>query len=257
LSWDFVAVAIEASLKAGAIQRSRYGQEVEIHHKGTIDLVTAVDKECEAAILETIRSRFPDHDIVSEETALARTGARHVWFVDPLDGTTNFAHGYPCFAAAVALTVDGEVVAGAVYDPLRDDLFSAERGAGSYLNGRRMHVSTSDDLIASLLITGFPYDIQEETEIKLRRFVRMMGLARAIRRDGSAAIDLCYVAAGRADGFWEDRLQPWDLLAAKLMIEEAGGRVSRYDGRPLGLQADEIAASNGALHEKFLAALRS
>jgi myo-inositol-1(or 4)-monophosphatase len=256
VSGDFVAVAAEAALAAGAIQRARYGQEIEIRHKGTIDLVTEVDKECETAILAVIRARYPDHDVVSEETDLARRGSRQVWFVDPLDGTTNFAHGYPCFAASIALAVDGEVVAGAVYDPLREDLFTGERGAGSYHNGRRMRVSDSTELVSSLLITGFPYDIHEETETKLRRLVRMMGLARAIRRDGSAAIDLCYVAAGRAEAFWEDRLQPWDMLAGKLMIEEAGGRVSRYDGRPLGLEPDEIAASNGVLHEKLLTALR-
>jgi myo-inositol-1(or 4)-monophosphatase len=256
VSWDFVGVASEACLKAGAIQRARYGQEIEIRHKGAINLVTEVDRECEDAILAVIRSRFPDHDVVSEETALARRGSRQVWFVDPLDGTTNFAHGYPCFAAAVALTIDGEVVAGAVYDALHEDLFTAERGAGSFHNGRRMRVSESADLLTSLLLTGFPYDIHEETQAKLRRFARMMGLARAIRRDGSAAIDLAYVAAGRVDGFWEDRLEPWDLLAGKLMIEEAGGRVTRYDGRPLGVEPDEIVASNGVLHEKLLAVLR-
>jgi myo-inositol-1(or 4)-monophosphatase len=256
LSWDFVAVAAEASLRAGAIQSAHYGQDIEILHKGTIDLVTEVDKACETAILDTIRSRFPDHDVVSEETSFARTGSRYVWFVDPLDGTTNFAHGYPCFAAAVALTLDGAVVAGAVYDPLHGDLYTAERGAGSHHNGRRMSVSSSAELITSLLITGFPYDIHEDTAGKLRRFCRVMSQARAIRRDGSAAVDLCLVAAGRADGFWEDRLQPWDMLAGNLMIEEAGGRISRYDGGPLGLEPDELAASNGALHEALLAVLR-
>lgn len=256
MSGDFVALAAQAALRAGAIQRARYGQEIEIRHKGTIDLVTEVDKECEGAILAVIRERYPDHDVVSEESDLVQRGARHVWFVDPLDGTTNFAHGYPCFASAIALAIDGEVVAGAVYDALHEDLFTAERGAGSFHNGRRMQVSDSADLVSSLLITGFPYDIHEETEAKLRRFVRVMGLARAIRRDGSAAIDLAYVAAGRAEAFWEDRLQPWDMLAGKLMIEEAGGRVSCYDGRPLGLGPGEIAASNGALHDTLLAALR-
>ncbi len=253
----FVVTAIEAALRAGEVQQARYGQVIEVERKGTpIDLVTEVDKECERIVLETLRGRFPGHDYVTEETALARTGARQVWFVDPLDGTLNFAHAYPCFCVSIALAVDGEVVVGVVFDPLRGDLFTAERGAGSFHNGRRMHVSSSEELITSLLITGFAYDIHDDTAFKLRRFVHMMGRARAVRRDGSAAIDLCYVAAGRADGFWEDRLQPWDMHAGNLMIEEAGGRVSRYDGRRLGLEAGELAASNGHLHERLLEALR-
>jgi myo-inositol-1(or 4)-monophosphatase len=248
--------AIDAALRAGEIQRRRYGQEIEIEHKGAIDLVTEVDRQCEALILEALRGRYPNHDVVTEETRLARKGSRFVWFVDPLDGTTSFAHGYPCFAVSIALAVDGEVVVGVVHDPLRDDLFTTERGTGSFHNGRRMRVSTSAELITSLLITGFPYDVHVDTPIKLKRFMHVMSLARAVRRDGSAALDLCYVAGGRGVGFWEDRLCPWYLLAGKLMIEEAGGRVTRYDGGPLGLEAGEIAASNGRLHEKLLAALR-
>jgi myo-inositol-1(or 4)-monophosphatase len=253
----FVVTAIEAALRAGEIQKARYGQEIAVERKGTaIDLVTEVDKQCEGVVLETLRSRFPDHDYVTEETALTRSGARHVWYVDPLDGTLNFAHGYPCFCVSIALAIDGEVVVGVVHDPLRGDLFTGERGGGSFHNGRRLRVSSSEELITSLLITGFAYDIHDDTAAKLRRFVHMMGRARAIRRDGSAALDLCYVAAGRADAFWEDRLQPWDMHAGNLMIEEAGGRVSRYDGRRLGLEADEVAASNGRLHERLLEALR-
>jgi len=252
----FLLTAIDAALRAGEIQRRRYGQAIEIERKGTaIDLVTEVDKECEAAILEGLRRRFPDHDIVTEETHLERSGSRYCWFVDPLDGTVNFAHGYPCFAVSIALAVDGEIVVGVVHDPLRADLFTAERGAGSFHNGRRMRVSEADQLVNSLLITGFPYDVHTDTQAKLRRFVHMMSQARAVRRDGSAAIDLCYVAAGKADGFWEDRLNPWDVLAGSLMIEEAGGRITRYDDSPLGLTADQVAASNGRLHEKLLQAL--
>lgn len=255
MSDQLVAVATQAALRAGQIQKQRYGQRIEIRHKGVIDLVTEVDRACEDVILETLRSRFPEHDIVTEETQLERRGSRYVWFVDPLDGTTNYAHGYPCFCASVAATCDGEVVAGAVYEPLREELFTAERGAGAHLNGRRLRVSESSELLQSLLVTGFPYDLRDDLVGKLRLFNRFMGVARAIRRDGAAALDLANLAAGRIDAFWEERLQPWDMLAAKLMIEEAGGRLTRYDGSPTGLRADEVLASNGALHEAMMAVI--
>jgi myo-inositol-1(or 4)-monophosphatase len=251
-----VAVAAEAVVRAGAIQLEHYGQGVKVDYKGEIDLVTDVDLACEKVILEVIRSRFPEHDIVTEETALARTGSRYVWLVDPLDGTINFAHAYPMFSASVALAVDGEVVAGAVFDPIRDELFTGERGAGAHLNGRRLGVTKADALIRSLLITGFPYDLHERLAERLRPFVRVIGRARAIRRAGSAAIDLSYVAAGRADGFWEAVLKPWDMGAGRLMVEEAGGRVTRHDGTPVGLGPDEILATNGLIHDELMRALR-
>ncbi len=256
VSWKFVAVAMEAVLRAGVLQKARYGDPTLIvEHKGTIDLVTEVDKSCEKAILEILRGRFPDHDIVTEESDLARTGSRYVWFVDPLDGTTNFAHSYPFFCSSVALTVDGEVVAGAVYDCVKNELFSAERGAGAHLNGRRLSVTSREDLLQAMLVTGFPYDLRDDLVGKLRIFNRFMGEARAIRRDGAAALDLSYVAAGRADGFWEELLHPWDLMAGKLMVEEAGGVVTRFDGTSLGLAADEVVAANPALHRRMLAVL--
>ena len=256
MSWRLLAVATEAALRAGAIQKERYGQELRIDYKGETDLVTEVDRDCESAVLETIRSRFPDHDVVTEETAFVGTGARTVWFVDPLDGTVNFAHGYPFFCASVAAAVDGRVVAGAVYDPIKEELFTAERGAGAHLNGRRLRVSRSTELIRSLLVTGFPYDVREDLAGKLRWFNRLMGQARAVRRDGSAALDLCYVGAGRFDGFWEERLNSWDMAAGNLVVEEAGGRVSRFDGTALGLGHDEIVATNGGIHEAMLGVLQ-
>jgi myo-inositol-1(or 4)-monophosphatase len=256
LSWRHLAVATEAVLRAGRIQIERYASGVPVEYKGEIDLVTEVDRACELAILDTIRSRYPAHDIVTEETDLARTGARHVWFVDPLDGTVNFAHSYPMFCASVALAIDGEVVAGAVFDPVRDELFSAERGSGAHLNGRRLAVTTADALIRSLVITGFPYDLHEKLEERLRPFNKLMGLARAVRRDGSAALDLCYVAAGRADGFWEVVLKPWDMHAGRLIVEEAGGKATRLDGSPLGLGPDGVVATNGLIHDALVAALR-
>lgn len=256
MSWKHLAVATEAVLRAGGIQKKRYGQRIEIHHKGEIDLVTEVDRACEAAILDLLRSRFPGHDIVTEESTIERTGSRYVWFVDPLDGTTNFTHGYPFFCSSVALTVNGEVVAGAVFDPLKEELFTSERGSGAHLNGAKLRVSSSRDLLRSLLVTGFPYDLRGDLQRSLRLFNRFMGRARGIRRDGAAALDLCYLAAGRVDGFWEERLKPWDIMAGDLMVEEAGGRVSRFDGTPVELRADEVLATNALLHDAMLEVLR-
>ncbi len=244
-------------MRAGALQKARYGDPtLVVEHKGAIDLVTEVDRTCERAILEILRARFPDHDVVTEESHIERTGSRYVWFVDPLDGTTNFAHSYPFFCTSIALTVDGEVVAGAVYDCVKNELFSAERGGGAHLNGRRLSVTARDELLTALLVTGFPYDLRDDLVSKLGVFNRFMGEARAIRRDGAAALDLSYVAAGRVDGFWEELLQPWDLMAGRLMVEEAGGVVTRFDGTSLGLRADEIVAANPALHRRMLAILR-
>jgi myo-inositol-1(or 4)-monophosphatase len=243
-------------VRAGRIQRERYGSAVAVEMKGDIDLVTEVDHACELAILETIRSRYRGHDIVTEETDLARTGSHHVWFVDPLDGTTNFAHSYPMFCSSVALAFEGEVVAGAVFDPLRDELFTAEKGGGAYLNGRRLQVSKAKTLLESLLITGFPYDLHDRLEERLRPFNRLMGRARAVRRDGAAALDLCYVAAARADGFWESILKPWDMHAGRLVVAEAGGRATRLDGGALGLGPDGLVATNGLIHDELVSLLR-
>jgi myo-inositol-1(or 4)-monophosphatase len=256
VTWDFLATATEAALQAGAIQKTRYGQTLEIHHKGEIDIVTEVDRACEQAVLTLIRARFPDHDIVTEETALDRTGSRYVWYVDPLDGTTNFAHAYPFFCASVALTVDGQAVAGAVYDCLKEELFTAERGVGAFLNGQRLRVSGATALIDSLLVTGFPYDLRADPAHALRLFHAFIPHAQAIRRDGAAALDLAYVAAGRVDGFFEERLNPWDMMAGALMVEEAGGRVSRFDGSAPGLRADQVVAAGPALQALMLDVLR-
>ena len=256
-SKNAVAVAAEAVLMAGALQKARYGaKDLDIQHKGEIDLVTEVDKACEAAVVALLRSRFPDHDIVTEETDLARRGSRYVWFLDPLDGTTNYAHGYPFFCCSLALTLDGQPIAGAVYDCIKEELFTAEKGAGAHLNGRRLQVTDRSDLLRSLLTTGFPYDMRADITAALRLFNRFMGVARAIRRDGAAALDLSYVAAGRADGFWEEKLHPWDVMAGALLITEAGGVVSRFDGSPLALVADQVVAANPALHAAMMDVLR-
>lgn len=248
-------IAAEAVLRAGAIQKARYGLEVEVGLKGKIDLVTAVDRDCESAILQVLSERMPDADVITEETDVPLTGARRVWYVDPLDGTTNFAHGYPCFCASVALVEDGRPVAGAIFDPLRDELFTAARGGGAYSNGARMRVSSRDRLDSSLVATGFPYDVHRRLDDRLRLFNHMVGRARGIRRDGAAAIDLAYVACGRLDGFWEESLKPWDVFAGALMIEEAGGRLSRFGGEPLGLDVEETLASNGRIHDQLVEAI--
>ena len=256
-SVDYTAVAAEAVLRAGAIQKARYGQPIEVRHKGPVDLVTDVDRQCEDAILEILRARTPGFDIVTEETQLAKTGSRFCWYVDPLDGTTNYAHGYPCFNASVALAQDGVVVAGAVYEPLRAELFTAERGSGAHLNGRRLQVSSTTDLKNALMVTGFPYDIHEKTNDRLRYFNLFIRHARAIRRDGAAALDLSFVAAGRFDAFFEESLQPWDVLAGGLIVEEAGGRISDFAGGPIGLQGAQVLASNGRLQDAMLELLRA
>lgn len=255
LGSSYAAVAAEAVLEAGALQRERYGQRLQVELKGEIDLVTDVDRACEDLVLRRLRLRFPDHDIVTEERHLERRGRSHVWFVDPLDGTTNYAHAYPFFCCSVGLAVEGRPTAGAVYDPLRQELFTAERGGGAFLNGRPLRVSDASELLRSLLVTGFPYDLREDLSGKLRLFNRFMGHARAIRRDGAAALDLCYVAAGRVDAFWEERLHPWDMMAGSVIVEEAGGRVTRFDGSSTGLAADEVLATNGRLHPAMLEVL--
>jgi myo-inositol-1(or 4)-monophosphatase len=255
VGYDFLATAAEAALRAGALQKAAYGHEQQIQLKGEIDIVTEVDKACEQAIVALIRERFPGHDIVTEETALARTGSRHLWFVDPLDGTTNFAHGYPFFCASVALTVDGEVVAGAVYDCIKQELFTAERGVGAFVNGSRLRVAAAADLNDSLLITGFPYNLRQDPAGALRLFNAFIPHARAIRRDGAAALDMSYVAAARANGFFEERLNPWDMMAGTLLVQEAGGVVTRFDGSPVGLRADQVVAANPELHRRMLEVL--
>lgn len=249
----FLATAIEVVTAAGALQRARFGQVVRVDKKGTIDLVTEVDVEVERMARALLGARFPEHDILAEELGGGRAGASHRWVFDPLDGTTNFAHGVPIFCASLALEIDGEAVVGAVFDPNRQELFTAERGVGAWLNGAPIRVSDTGALIDALLVTGFPYDVHDRLEAVMRLFAAYVGRARAIRRLGSAAIDLCWVAAGRMDGFWEENLQPWDTRAGALLVEEAGGRVTGLDGAAWDPYARHLLASNGPLHDAMLA----
>jgi myo-inositol-1(or 4)-monophosphatase len=250
-----LAVACEAVLRAGAIQKARYGTELAVDHKGVIDIVTEVDRACEEAVLRVLRRSFPSHDVVTEEQEIERRGRSHVWYVDPLDGTVNYAHAYPFFCVSVGLTIDGRRAVGAVYDPIKDELFTAARGEGARLNGRLLHVGSRERLLDALLVTGFPYDVRDHLDARLRHFVRFMGEAQAVRRDGAAALDLAYLAAGRIDGFWEERLKPWDVVAGSLLVEEAGGVVSRFDGSALADDVDEYVASNVPLHAAMLEVL--
>lgn len=247
----FLATAIEVVTAAGALQRARFGTGVRVEKKGAIDLVTEVDVDVERLARALLQSRFPDHDILAEEMGGERETASHRWVFDPLDGTTNFAHGVPIFCASLALEIDGEAVVGAVFDPNRQELFTAERGVGAWLNGTPIRVSATTDLIDALLVTGFPYDVHQTLEDVVGLFGAFVGRARAIRRLGSAALDLCWVGAGRMDGFWEERLQPWDTRAGALIVEQAGGRLSGLDGADWNSRGADLLASNGHLHDQM------
>jgi myo-inositol-1(or 4)-monophosphatase len=250
----FLATAIEIVTRAGAIQQARFGSDVHVDKKGTIDLVTDVDVEVERMCRALLAARFPDHDILAEEMGDAGgSGRSHRWVFDPLDGTTNFAHGVPIFCASLALEIDGEAVVGAVFDPNRQELFTAERGVGAWMNGAPIRVSSTAAVIDAMLVTGFPYDVHETLDEVIGLFAAFVAKARAIRRLGSAAIDLCWVAAGRMDAFWEQRLKPWDTRAGALLVAEAGGTVSGLDGAAWDPAGGHLLASNGPLHEALLA----
>jgi myo-inositol-1(or 4)-monophosphatase len=230
-----------------------------VDKKGSIDLVTEVDLACERMCRALLAERFPEHDILAEELSdpAEPASGRCRWVFDPLDGTTNYAHGVPIFCASLALEIDGKAEVGAVYDPTREELFTAERGVGAFLNGAPLHVSPTGTLIDALLVTGFPYDVHQQTGDLVEMFGAFLGTARAVRRLGAAALDLCYVAAGRFEGFWEQRLKPWDVAAGALIVEEAGGRVTGMDGSPFDPASAHLVASNGHLHDQMLAVIRN
>jgi myo-inositol-1(or 4)-monophosphatase len=255
----WLATAAEIVLRAGDIQRVRRESGFQVAKKGEIDLVTEVDLECEQMCRAVIAERFPDHDVLAEEQgsgASGSRGARHRWIFDPLDGTTNYAHGLPIFCSSLGLEVDGQVVVGAIYDPTRRELFTAERGQGAYLNGAALRVSATATLLDALLVTGFPYDVHKQSRDLVELFGAFLGRARAVRRLGSAALDLCYVAAGRFEAFWEQHLYPWDVAAGALIVEEAGGRVTGMDGAPFDPAAAHLVASNGRVHGEVLAVIQ-
>jgi myo-inositol-1(or 4)-monophosphatase len=251
---QMIEIAIEAARAAGEIQLARYGAALEVRHKGAVDLLTDVDLRCEEAIRAVLCRRAPGTVILGEEEGGTGEGADR-WVVDPLDGTTNYAHGYPLFCASIAWEEGNRVRAGAIYDPLRGEMFAATEGMGAELNGRRIRVSSTGDLAQALLATGFPYD-RATNPRNYQEFCRLTQLTQGVRRGGSAALDLAYVACGRLDGFWEPGLKPWDLAAGTLMVVEAGGAVTGYRGEPFNPCDTDVAASNGKLHAALLAALK-
>jgi myo-inositol-1(or 4)-monophosphatase len=250
--------ALETARQAGQVLLEKFGREIHVTKKGDINLVTDADLASEALIIERIRSYYPKHSILAEEAGNAVVsggGNTWKWIIDPLDGTTNYAHGYPCFCVTIALEHDGEIVLGVTFDPTRNELFAAERGRGASLNNKPIRVSHTEELGDALIVTGFPYDFKDRDDFA-RHLTEMLLRSRGVRRDGSAAIDMAYVACGRFDGFWEEGLHAWDVAAGVLMIEEAGGQVSYYDGSPFSVYEPPICASNGLLHTQLLDVLK-
>ncbi len=253
--------AVETAREAGQILLEKFGRKIVVHKKGDINLVTEADFASEKHIIERIKSHYPKHSILAEESGASdnvsdeKSDDKWKWIIDPLDGTTNFAHGYPCWCVTIAVEHNGEIVLGVTFDPTRNELFAAEKGRGATLNGRKIQVSDTAKLKDALLCTGFPYDVAERENFA-RHFTGFVQNARGIRRDGSAAIDMAYVACGRFDGFWEEGLQPWDVAAGVLLVEEAGGRVSYYDDSPFSIYAPPICADNGLIHREMLDVLR-
>ena len=251
--------AIETAREAGQLLLEKFGRQISISRKGETNLVTEADLASEALVLERIRSRYPRHSLLAEESGHTTSVDGHSswrWIIDPLDGTTNFAHGYPCFAVTMALEHEGDIVVGVTYDPTRDEMFAVEKGRGASMNNKPIRVSDTAVLKDSLLVTGFPYEVTKREELTRHLTAFLLG-ARGVRRDGSAAIDLAYVACGRFDGFWEDGLNPWDVAAGMLMIEEAGGRLSDYKGNVCHHNRPPLCATNGLIHSQMIEILGS
>lgn len=247
----YLELAVAAAKKAGAIQRRRLGKLTGFRLKGVANIVTQVDLLCEEAVIALIRRRFPDHAFLAEERGKQETVASDfLWVIDPLDGTTNYAHAYPLFCVSIGLLVKGRIEVGVVFDPQHQELFTATRGRGAFLNGRRIRVSRVSQLEDALLCTGFSYDRGERLRASLDAFVKLLPYPQAIHRDGCAALDICYTACGRYDGFWEHHLNPWDVAAGTLILEEAGGKVSDLQGRPISIYEKIFFGSNGRIHEE-------
>lgn len=246
---------LAAAFKGAMVLRARFGRLLEIRKKDVTDLVTDADLQSEKVIIETIREQFPDHGILAEESGRQAGSNGCQWIIDPLDGTTNFAHRVGIFAISIAFFKDREALFGLVLNPLSGELFSAVRGLGATLNGQAIQVSTTGHVQDSLLATGFPYNLKPVLPGLTRRFTRCLTAARGIRRLGAAALDLCYVACGRYDGFWEERLKPWDTAAGMLIASEAGARITDFSGRPFAPAMKAILTTNGRIHAEMLALL--
>ena len=249
----FLDIATEAAMVAGVILQTYWGKLEAVEEKGRPgDLVTAADKDAEAAILKVLRRHVPEHSILAEESgALGNQQSKYLWAIDPLDGTTNYAHQYPIAAVSVGLLISGTPQVGAIYNPFRDELFRAARGLGATRNRRPIQVSQTSDLSKSLLVTGFAYDRRETSDNNYAEFCHLTHLTQGVRRSGSASLDLSDVACGRLDGYWERGLSPWDVVAGIILVEEAGGKVTAYDGSPLVIDSGRILATNGQIHDQL------
>jgi myo-inositol-1(or 4)-monophosphatase len=249
---QYLETAIDLARAAGDVLNHYASREKLVEFKGQANLVTIADKESEELIISGILSRYPGHSILAEESGSTQPGGSVRWVIDPLDGTTNFAHGYPFYCVSIGVEENGESVCGVVYDPVRDELFSAARGAGAFCNGEPLKVSTVDVLSRALLITGFPYDFRERLDSVMHQFREFMVASLAVRRGGAAALYLCFGAAGRLVGFWELNLQAWDTAAGRVVLEEAGGRVTDFKGGPFSVYLKEILATNGKIHDEMI-----
>ena len=242
--------------KAGKLLKENFDVSRKVHYKGTVDLVTNFDRQSQGLICQELSSRFPGHDFLAEEGINEQRGSEYCWIIDPLDGTTNYAHHFPVFSVSIALEYRKEIILGVVYDPMRDEMFSAFKGGGAFLNGKKVKVSSINVLNQSLLATGFPYDIRETEVNNIDHFSNFALRTQAVRRCGSAALDLCYVGCSRFDGFWELKLHPWDVAAGSLIVQEAGGVVSDFKNGSLNIFGTEVLASNGKIHEEMINVLR-
>lgn len=248
---------IQISKEAGEIIREGFGKKFFLEYKTNLsNYVTEIDKKSEAAIISFVKKEFPGHAVLAEESGEYKTSSEYLWVIDPLDGTSNFAHGLPIFSVSIGVQKNEETICGVVYDVMRDEIYSSEKGSGSFRNEQKLHVSINDNLRKSMLVTGFPYDIADNPDFAIERFAAFLKASSAVRRLGSAAIDLCYVAAGVFDGFWEVFLNPWDMAAGKLLVEEAGGRVTDFEGLPMNIFNKQILATNGKVHDSMINVLK-
>jgi myo-inositol-1(or 4)-monophosphatase len=250
-----INVAIEAALRAGHVLHDHYNKPHQVSYKGIIDLVTEMDHESEHMVTEILRKSFPEYGILGEEGSKSTDAYFCRWIIDPLDGTTNYTYGYPLFAVSIALEKQGEIILGVVYNPILDELFTAEKGCGAYMNGVSIHVSDTNALGKSLLASGFPYDAWSNASNNCNKWEQFIKTTISVRCDGSAALDLCHTACGRLDGYWELDLESWDMAAGALIVQEAGGLVTQADGKPYSHLQRSILASNGYLQQAMLEVL--
>ncbi|RKY87721.1 inositol monophosphatase [candidate division KSB1 bacterium] len=247
----FLEVAFYAAEEAGKILMKNYGKKTKITLKGEINIVTDVDIKSEKSIINIIKREYPSHNFLSEESTSEKVESEYLWIIDPLDGTTNYSHAYPHFCVSIALAISSKVEIGVVFDPVRKERFHSVRGKGAFLNGRLIKPSQNSSLNSSLIATGFPYDLREDSKNNIAIHDHLLLRALAVRRSGSAALDLCYVASGRLDGFWELKLSPWDVAAGGLIIEEAGGKITDFSDRAYSIYTSEILATNSLIHEEM------